>query len=198
MSNYIEIQLLIEAIENDANSLNEFEVGKSYIGSLSCPQHAEYKRFRSKGEQKREINGIGGSSCKIVCKCVSKRGSKYKFILGGLSHHAGRVMALGKANMWVSYIKDNVTVTCGDDGKTTFKMKAVKPHLDEDQVNNIETAEIELKNYCKKNRIKCNIDTFTLNISKVEVQDFENRINIDHGYTPERRLFAAPAKKWYY
>ena len=188
MSDYIEIQFLIEAIENDANSLNEFEVGKSYIGSLSCPKHAEYKRFNGR-VKRREIIGIGNSSCKIVCKCISKRGSKYKFILGGLSHHAGRVMALGKANMWVSYIKDNVTVTCGNDGQTTFKMNVVKPHLDPDQVNNIETAEIELKNYCKKNSIKCNTDTFILNISKVEVQDFENRINIDHGYTPERRLF---------
>ena len=171
MNGCVEIQLLIEAIENDANFFNEFEVGKSYIGSLSCPQHAVYKRFNGR-IKKREINGIGNSSCKIICKCIGKRGSKYKFMLGDLSHHAGRVMSFGKATMWASYIKGNVTVTCGNDGKTTFKMKDVKPYLNEFQLNNCETAAIELRNYCKKNRIKCNIDTFTLNISKVEARDF--------------------------
>lgn len=196
MDDYIEIQFLIEAIENDLNSFSEFEVGKSYISSLSCPQHAEYRRYNGR-EKRREIIGVGNSSCKIICKCIGKRGSTYNFELGGLSHHAGRVMALGKAKMWVSYIKGRVIVRCGSDGKATFKMKDVKPYLDETQLNNCVAAEIELKNYCKKNSKKCNIDTFTLNISKVEVHDFENRINIDHGYTPERELFASAAKRWY-
>lgn len=194
MNNYVEIRLLIEAIENDINAFEDFEVGKSYIGALTCPQNPEYKR--SNGRAKiREVTGVGKSNCRIICKCVNKVGSKYRFILGGLSRHAGRAMASGMATMWISYIKDNVSVTCKDDGEAHFSIDDAKIFLDENQINNIEKHKEDLETYCANNGIECNSDTFILKITKTETKDFEDRINADHGITPEQRLFSPTPKK---
>lgn len=194
MNNYIEIRLLIEAIENDINASEEFEVGKSYIGALTCPQNPEYKRSNGRAKR-REVIGVGNSNCRIICKCVDKEGSKYKFILGGLSRHAGRAIASGMATMWISYIKDNVSVTCGDDGEAYFSINDAKKFLDDIQINNIEKHKEDLEAYCANKGINCNRDTFILKITKTETKDFEDRINADHGITPERSLFAPTPKK---
>ena len=194
MNDYVEIRLLIEAIENDINSSEEFEVGKSYIGALTCPQNPEYKRSNGRTKTK-EVIGIGNSNCKIICRCVNKAGSTYRFILGGLARHSGRAMASGLATMWVSYIKDNVSVTCKDDGEAHFSIDDAKMFLDKNQINNIEKATEDLETYCADRGINCNRNTFILKITKTETKDFEERINADHGNTPERRLFAATSKQ---
>ena len=170
-------------------------MGKSYIGRLTCPNSATYVR-RNGYRRTREISGVESSNCSIICECIAKNGTEYKFKLRGIPKHLGEKMAMGKATMWVSYIKDNVDVVCGTDGKCQFKIDAVFNGLDDYVVENIENNINELKRYCKETGLKnCNYDTFTLTITKTLSSDFVERINDMHGAGADRKMFAPTPKK---